>query len=453
MDILGRGPRGTVYRAVDETVGRPVGLKVLSAAAVADTEAWARFRREAESAMRLRHPNIATLYELGEHDEIPFLAFELLEGTDLKRALASGVRPRLTAAVPVILQVLAGLDHAHEHRVLHGEMGTAHIFLPRGQQAKILGFGMARLGAPATTARTEARHDLFAVGLVLHELATGRPAAGAGADLSQAPLGREWGRLGGVLRRALAAGTRGGYPDAASMAGDLAGALVELGGSIHWTTPVDSSLFPAAQTSPRPVLPLVPPPTPAPVAEDALLLDSMSGPVDLPGDPMPRVARPSRLLVAAAAALVAALAFAAVGWKGFGGRAPAPEPRPLPTIPAAAPQSTPTPRPPRAAAKPPPAPAAAAGSVARANEHLENRRYPQALAEARAVLRREPGNAEAQEISDEAQAALTIDDSLRKARAALKSGDKAAAQEALKKGLAVNENEGRLKALWRQATE
>jgi hypothetical protein len=93
------------------------------------------------------------------------------------------------------------------------------------------------------------------------------------------------------------------------------------------------------------------------------------------------------------------------------------------------------------------------GDLERANDHLENGRFPQAMAEAFAVLRREPGNTEARAIVEEAQAAMVIDDAVQKARAALKRGDKAAAQEALKRGLAINDNEARLRALWREATE
>jgi tetratricopeptide (TPR) repeat protein len=106
-----------------------------------------------------------------------------------------------------------------------------------------------------------------------------------------------------------------------------------------------------------------------------------------------------------------------------------------------------------AAGSPPPTTVAAAGSLDRANDALENRRYPQALAEARAVLKRDPGNPEAQTIAEEAEAALVIEDVLSKARDALKRGDKAEAKEILQKGLAINANEARLLTLWRQATE
>jgi hypothetical protein len=106
----------------------------------------------------------------------------------------------------------------------------------------------------------------------------------------------------------------------------------------------------------------------------------------------------------------------------------------------------------------PSAPAAAnrdpgTARVDRANDDLENRRYAQALAEARAVLQREPGNAEARTIAEEAEAGLVIEDAVVKAREALKKGNKEEALVAVKRGLAVNGNEARLMALWREATQ
>jgi hypothetical protein len=101
----------------------------------------------------------------------------------------------------------------------------------------------------------------------------------------------------------------------------------------------------------------------------------------------------------------------------------------------------------------PPEPPAATARVDRANEHLDSRRYGQALAEARAVLKREPENAEARMIAEEAEAALLVEGALRKAKDALQKGDKDAAVEELKRGLAVNASDARLLALWREATQ
>ena len=448
VGFLGRGTRGALYRAEDESLGREVALKLLSATAVADADAWARFCREAEGMIRLVHPNVASLYEVGEHEGIPFVASELLDGIDLRSALAAGVHPRATAVIPLVLQVLAGLGYAHDRRIVHRNLTPASIFLPRRKQAKILDFGLTCLGEGPLSAKVDRRKDLFCAGLVLHELVTGHAAEGGVPELTCVPTGREWGRLRGVLRRALAPDGASRYPDAASMAGDLAEALLDLGGPMAWTAPLDSSLFPASQVravplAPRPERPQEPLVTPSqPLAEsmDAVALV----------EPLPPTARAPRRGWAWAATLAAILGLALFAWSRVG------TPRREAAVPTTVPTAPETPPPPKSTPRPTPvAPkrAPVVGSVARAGELLEVRRYAEAIAEARAVLRREPENAEAQEIVEDARAGLVVDDAIQKARAALKRGDKDAAREALKKGLAVNDNEARLKDLWRQVAE
>jgi hypothetical protein len=464
--LLGRGTRGPLYRAEDDG-GHAVALKVLSATAVADADAWARFCHEAEGVMRLAHPNVASLYEVGEHEGIPFVASELLDGIDLRSALAAGVHPRAIAVIPLVLQVLAGLGHAHDRRIVHRALSPASIFLPRRKQAKILDFGLACLGEASGGARVDRRKDLLCAGLVLHELVTGHAPRDGAPELTSVPTGREWGRLRGVLRRALAPDGPSRYPDAASMAGDLAEALLDLGGPMAWTAPVDSSLFPAPQVPA--ISPAPPPERPktarvAAAAEPAPVIPSE--PQASPTDPLAPIADPlveaspettgatrrgPAAGVAVAVALAAILGVAFFAWSRLGTprRGETVPTTTLSTVPPTLPPATPTPRPRPLAARPAPVTA----SVARAGELLEVRRYADAMAEARAVLRREPGNAEAQEIVEDAQGGLVVDDAIQKARAALKRGDKDAAVEALKKGLAVNDNEARLRALWRQATE
>jgi serine/threonine protein kinase len=451
VGLLGRGTRGALYRAEDESLGREVALKLLSATAVADADAWARFCGEAEGIMRLAHPNVASLYAVGEHEGIPFIASELLDGIDLRSALAAGVHPRATAVIPLVLQVLAGLGYAHDRRIVHRNLTPASIFLPRRKQAKILDFGLTCLGEGPLSAKVDRRKDLFCAGLVLHELVTGHAAEGGVPELTCVPTGREWGRLRGVLRRGLAPDGASRYPDAASMAGDLAEALLDLGGPMAWTAPLDSSLFPASQVravplAPRPERPQEPLVIPSqPLAESMDAADA----VPLP-ERRPPTGRATRRGWAAATILVAILGLALFTWSRVGTpRRETAVPTTVPTAPETPPPAKSTPRPTPVA----PQRAPVVGSVARAGELLEVRRYAEAIAEARAVLRREPENAEAQEIVEDAQAGLVVDDAIQKARAALKRGDKDAAREALKKGLAVNDNEARLKDLWRQAAE
>ena len=151
LGVLGRGALGVVYRGRDETLERDVALKVMAVDA-ADTDARARFLREGKAAARLQHPNIVTIYELGEHEGQPFMALELLEGVDLQRAIEAGLRPDPKATLPRVIQALAGLAHAHENGIVHRDGKPSNVFLPWGRPAKITDFGVARLTGGATTA-------------------------------------------------------------------------------------------------------------------------------------------------------------------------------------------------------------------------------------------------------------------------------------------------------------
>src|SRR5258706_3563613 len=140
---VGEGAMGVVLRGRDEALDRDVALKVMRAHSSEDKE---RFLREARAIARLQHPNIITVYELGEHEGSPFIAMELLEGVDLQRAIEGGLRPNPRATLPIVLQLLAGLGHAHEHGIVHRDVKPSNLFLPRGRPAKIMDFGVARLG-------------------------------------------------------------------------------------------------------------------------------------------------------------------------------------------------------------------------------------------------------------------------------------------------------------------
>jgi tetratricopeptide (TPR) repeat protein len=272
---LGRGAMGTVYRAVDETLDREIALKVMSAGA-ADPDARARFAREAKAAARLAHPNIVVVYELGEHQGAPFMALELLEGTDLQRAIEEGVRPDPRATLPLVLQLLAGLGYAHEHGIVHRDVKPSNVFLPLGRPAKVMDFGVARLaGHGTTTAGTivgtpnymspeqvagsgelDGRSDLFSTALILYELVTGERAIAADSvvvamykiahetpDLSRIPAGSSWEKLRAVLDRGLARDREARYATAAAMSADLAAALVDLGGTPDLGAAADQALL------------------------------------------------------------------------------------------------------------------------------------------------------------------------------------------------------------------
>jgi serine/threonine protein kinase len=232
LDGLGGGGMGLVYRAEDIKLGRQVALKFLPEDSLKDPAALGRFEREARSASALEHPNICPIYEFGEHEGQPFLVMQLLEGQTLRELLTAagpGKPPLETGKLlDLAIQILDGLDAAHQKGIIHRDIKPANIFITRESQAKILDFGLAKLaglssveaddlehaprghggaeripsgavplstpdqflsltGVAMGTAgymspeqvrgeKLDARTDLFSFGLVLYEMATGKRA-------------------------------------------------------------------------------------------------------------------------------------------------------------------------------------------------------------------------------------------------------------------------------------
>jgi WD40 repeat protein len=194
---LGHGAMGAVYRAHDPVLDRPVALKTVSPALLTGSEALARFRREARAAARLNHPNIVTIFEVGEVEGTHYIAMELVEGLELGEVLAPVGRFPLEQKVRMVVDICRGLDFAHRLGVIHRDVKPANIRVTRDGTVKILDFGIARLrGSEATDpnltqagmvlgtpsylspelvqgAKVDPYADMWAVGVILYEALTG----------------------------------------------------------------------------------------------------------------------------------------------------------------------------------------------------------------------------------------------------------------------------------------
>lgn len=203
---IGAGGMGEVYRARDARLGRSVAIKILPVTFATDSDRLQRFEREARSASALNHPNIVTIYELGQDGSTHYIAMELIEGKTLRELLAGGLLP-IGTTIEIAAQIAEGLAKAHEAGIAHRDLKPANLMVTQDGFVKILDFGLAKLERPSgETAEMRAsaawetqpgmlvgttqymspeqacggpldfRSDQFSFGLVLYEMVTGKDA-------------------------------------------------------------------------------------------------------------------------------------------------------------------------------------------------------------------------------------------------------------------------------------
>ena len=218
LEEIGRGAMGIVFKAQDTSLGRFVALKILAEKLVNDPEMLGRFEREGGAASALNHPNICTVFETGSWQGRPYLAMELLTGQALDDRLASGPIPA-GLLIEIAIGVTGALEAAHAIGVVHRDIKPANLFLTTSGKVKVLDFGLAKVKPPATLLGDDAptvamfatrkgiilgtlaymspeqvccepldgRADLYSLGVVLYELATGQLPGRGSATIEALP--------------------------------------------------------------------------------------------------------------------------------------------------------------------------------------------------------------------------------------------------------------------------
>ncbi|MBK9529694.1 MAG: serine/threonine-protein kinase [Acidobacteria bacterium] len=204
---IGAGGMGEVYKAHDSRLDREVAIKVLPSEMSSDEDRLRRFEQEAKATSALNHPNILTVYDIGEHGGSPFIVAELLEGDELRQRLEEGPIP-LRKVTEYAQQIVSGLSAAHEKGIVHRDLKPENLFITKDDRVKILDFGLAKLREPSANIHgsedatrramtdpgvvmgtvgymspeqvrgqmTDHRSDIFSFGLILYEMITGRRA-------------------------------------------------------------------------------------------------------------------------------------------------------------------------------------------------------------------------------------------------------------------------------------
>jgi eukaryotic-like serine/threonine-protein kinase len=193
LDVIGKGGMGIVYRAKDPFLDRMVAIKIMTISYADYPDLLQRFYREAKATANLQHPNIVTVYELGEHEGSPYLAMQYLEGSSLETLLRSGQQLTLLQKIEIIVQTCHGLSYAHQRGIVHRDIKPGNIMVLKDGNVKIVDFGIARIGDTNFTRtgqfmgslnymsleqlndklQVDQRTDVYSTGVVLYQVLTG----------------------------------------------------------------------------------------------------------------------------------------------------------------------------------------------------------------------------------------------------------------------------------------
>src|SRR2546423_2203777 len=151
IELVGEGAMGVVYRARDSVLDRSVAIKVMNDSIARQDDLRRRFLHEAQAAASLQHPNVVTIYDLGDLDGHLFIAMEFVEGIDLEKLMDSGQPLSLQAKLDILIDVLTGLSFAHKRGIVHRDIKPANIRVTDDGRAKIMDFGVAHLASSSMT--------------------------------------------------------------------------------------------------------------------------------------------------------------------------------------------------------------------------------------------------------------------------------------------------------------
>lgn len=286
LEILGRGGMGVVYKAYDPILDREVALKTMTADGLKDPVMKERFYREARAAGRLRHPNIVTIYELGEENNVPFIAMEFIPGTDVYSLIRMRTEVSFDQKIRIMVQLCRGLAYAHKAGIVHRDVKPSNIRLTQeDMHVKILDFGVARLVTSQTMttggmvlgtihymapeqikgAHVDRKTDIFAAGIIFYEmLSYKKPFEGDNTATilykvlheppikMDPPLDEQFPTVRRVLAKALDKDPARRYFSADEMADELEDFLRNYGGASRVST-MEFARDPTTQELPNPV--------------------------------------------------------------------------------------------------------------------------------------------------------------------------------------------------------